>query len=100
VARLDLDDEIVAAIRRGLDEDIGAGDVTTNSIVAPGSRAEARIIAKQDGIVSGLAIAQAVFLMLDGDMRFSTNVPDGDGVNCEQVLIELKGSAPTCGRES
>ena len=94
MARLDLDDEIVAAIRRGLDEDIGTGDVTTNSIVAPGSRAVARIIAKQDGIVSGLAIAQAVFLMLDGEMRFSTNVSDGDGVNCEQVLIELKGSAP------
>jgi nicotinate-nucleotide pyrophosphorylase (carboxylating) len=93
VARLDLGDETVAAIRRALDEDVGPGDVTTNSIVAPGTTAVARILAKQDGIVSGLAIAQAVFLMLDSDMRFSLSVSDGAEVKSGQLLIELRGSA-------
>jgi len=93
VARLDLSNEIVAAIRRALDEDVGPGDVTTNSIVAPGTIATARILAKEDGIVSGLAIAQAVFLMLDGDMRFSLSVADGAEVKSGQLLIELEGSA-------
>jgi len=93
VARLDLSNEIVAAIRRALDEDVGPGDVTTNSIVAPEKIAIARILAKQDGIVSGLAIAQAVFLLLDGDMRFSLSVSDGAEVKSGQLLIELEGSA-------
>ena len=93
VARLDLSNEIVAAIRTALEEDVGPGDVTTNSIVAPGTIATARILAKEDGIVSGLAIAQAVFLLLDGDMRFSLSVPDGAEVKSGQLLIELEGSA-------
>ena len=93
VARLDLGDEIVAAIRAALYEDVGTGDVTTNSIVTPETDAIARILAKQDGVVSGLAIAQAVFLMLDGGMCFSVNVSEGAEVKSEQLLMELKGSA-------
>ena len=93
VARLDLGDEIVAAIRAALHEDVGPGDVTTNSIVTPETDAIARILAKQDGVVSGLAIAQAVFLMLDGGMCFSLNVSEGAEVKSEQLLMELKGSA-------
>ena len=93
VARLDLGDEIVAAIRAALYEDVGTGDVTTNSIVTPETDAIARILAKQDGVVSGLAIAQAVFLMLDGGMCFSLNVSEGAEVKSEQLLMELKGSA-------
>jgi nicotinate-nucleotide pyrophosphorylase (carboxylating) len=93
VPRLGLDDEIIAPIRRALDEDIGPGDVTTNSIVPRDASAVAQIFAKQDGIVSGLAIAQAVFLMLDADMRFSLNVSDGAEVKTGQLLIELRGSA-------
>ena len=91
--RLDLDDEILATIRKALDEDIGVGDVTTNLLVAPEASAVARIIAKQDGSVSGLSIAQAVFLMLDVDMRFSLNAGDGAEVTSGQLLLESKGSA-------
>src|SRR5207302_44742 len=72
---------------------MGVGDVTTNSIVTPAASAAAQIVAKQNGIVSGLSIAQAVFLMLDGDMGFSPNVSDGAEVKPEQLLIELQGSA-------
>src|SRR5258708_36577899 len=93
ILRLDLDGETLKAIRKALDEDIGAGDVTTNSIVALEAIAVARIIAKQNGFVSGLAIAQAVFLMLDNDIRFSSNLLDGAEVTSEQLLIELKGAA-------
>ena len=93
VGHLDLDDEILAAIIRSLDEDIRTGDVTTNSIIAAGVSAVARIVAKQGGIVSGLAIVQAVFLILDRDMHFRLHVSDGAEVKSEQLLIELKGSA-------
>src|SRR5258706_11384943 len=93
VQRLALDDEIPAIIRRALDEDTGSGDITTNSIVEAGATAAAQIIAKQNGIASCLIIAQAVFLMIDGGVRFSSNISDGDEVRCGQVLTELKGSA-------
>jgi nicotinate-nucleotide pyrophosphorylase (carboxylating) len=91
--RLALDDEILATIRRALDEDTGSGDITTNSIVSPEATAVARIVTKQNGTVSGLSIAQAVFLMLNNDIGFSSNLSDGDEVRSGQALIELKGSA-------
>jgi len=92
VASLELDDEIIVSIRRALSEDIGPGDVTTNCIVPPGASGVARIIARQDGILSGLAVAQAVFLSLDDDMRFSSTLSDGAQVVREQALLELNGS--------
>jgi nicotinate-nucleotide pyrophosphorylase (carboxylating) len=93
VLRPDLDNELIAIIRQALHEDIGPDDVTTNSIVAPERIAAAQIVAKQDGIVSGLSVAQTVFFMFDDGMRFSFDVSQGDRVASGQVLIELKGSA-------
>jgi len=54
-----LSPEIIAGIRRALDEDIGAGDATTDSIVPADATSSGRIIAKQDGVVAGLDVAAA-----------------------------------------
>jgi len=93
VASLGLDDELIAVIGRALSEDIGPGDLTTNRIVPPGARGVARIIARQDGIVSGSTVAQNVFLLLDNEMGFSSIVLDGARAVREQTLLELTGSA-------
>jgi nicotinate-nucleotide pyrophosphorylase (carboxylating) len=93
ILRLHLAEEILNTIRNTLVEDIGPGDVTTNSIVAAEVTAKARIIAKQNGVVAGLSIAQAVFLMLDGEMHLASNVSDGTKATSGQTLIELQGSA-------
>jgi nicotinate-nucleotide pyrophosphorylase (carboxylating) len=93
VAGLGLGDEIIAAICHALNEDVGPGDVTTDSILALGSRAAARIIAKEDGVLSGLGVAQAVFLVLTGDMHFVSTLTDGAQVARGQTLLELTGPA-------
>jgi nicotinate-nucleotide pyrophosphorylase (carboxylating) len=88
-----LDDQILSTIRNALDEDIGAGDVTTIAIVASEATAAAHIFAKQDGIVSGLTIAREVFLMLDDGICFTTPLSDGAKVTTGQLLVEVSGSA-------
>ena len=93
VTNLTLGNEIVDCIRRALSEDIGPGDVTTTSIVPPGATAVARIIAKQDGVLSGLVVAQAAFLLLSGEMRFDSTLSDGARVVRGQTLLELNGPA-------
>jgi nicotinate-nucleotide pyrophosphorylase (carboxylating) len=90
-ANLNLSSEFLSAIERAVTEDVGSGDVTTKAIVGEGDTSTARIIARQDGIVSGLEIVRAVFLMLDGEMRFRTSVVDGAMVVRDQVLLELAG---------
>ncbi len=56
-----LSPEIVACVKRALEEDIGRGDVTTNSIIPTDAIMSGRIIAKQAGLVAGLDVARAAF---------------------------------------
>lgn len=90
-----LSDAITASISRALAEDIGPGDVTTNSIVPADATASARIVAKQDGIVSGLAVAQASFSLVGGELSFNSTATDGAHVVRGQTLLELSGLART-----
>jgi len=85
--------EITLCIQHALAEDVGSGDVTTDNIVRDNARATAQIVSKQDGVLSGLDVAQAVFLTLDDSMEFSSTVSDGARVVSGQLLLELAGRA-------
>ncbi len=85
--------EIIDCIRHALGEDIGTGDVTTNSIVPAAAAMSGRIIAKQVGIVAGLDIARATCLMLDRQVSFVATVAEGGRVNNRQVLATVSGPA-------
>jgi len=88
-----LPSEIVDCLERGLAEDIGAGDVTTNSIVPTDAVLHGRILAKDTGVVAGLDIAEAVFLLLEDQIRFTSSVAEGARVTSGTVLAHISGSA-------
>ncbi|MBI5602422.1 MAG: carboxylating nicotinate-nucleotide diphosphorylase [Deltaproteobacteria bacterium] len=83
--------DILETIRRALAEDIGPGDVTTYSIVPATAGMDGRIIAKQDGIIAGLDVAQAVFRMVDPDVDFRPEWDEGDRIANRQVLALVSG---------
>jgi nicotinate-nucleotide pyrophosphorylase (carboxylating) len=85
--------EILETIQRSLAEDIGTGDVTTNSIVPANADMHGQIIAKQDGILAGLDVANAVYKMVDGKVDFFFQVGEGSGVTDRQVLARISGRA-------
>jgi nicotinate-nucleotide pyrophosphorylase (carboxylating) len=85
---MDLD----AIVARALEEDVGAGDVTTRATVPPATRARARITQKQPGVVFGLDAAEATFRALDADARFTRLAPEGEWREGGAVL-EIEGSA-------
>lgn len=58
-------------------EDIGQGDITTNLTVPEDARCRARLYAKQDGVLSGAVVFQAVFEGLDADLADWTCLADG-----------------------
>jgi nicotinate-nucleotide pyrophosphorylase (carboxylating) len=84
---------ILDAIRRALAEDLGSGDVTTDSIVPRQAEMRGQIIAKESGIIAGLDVAQAVYLTIDPGVQFAAQVPEGARVGDRQVLAEVNGSA-------
>ena len=89
--QLDLD-EINQILENALREDIGSGDITTNMLFQYDAECKAIILAKEEGLVAGLPIAEMVFRKLDKDIFCSEEKKDGDKVEPNQVLAEITGS--------
>jgi nicotinate-nucleotide pyrophosphorylase (carboxylating) len=79
-------------IEYALSEDIGSGDVTTNSIIPGGLITNASILAKASGIVAGLEVAEYVFKSLSPDIEWNPLVKDGDEVERGEVIVRIRGS--------
>jgi nicotinate-nucleotide pyrophosphorylase (carboxylating) len=86
-----LPNEILESIKRALTEDIGTGDVTTNSIVPIGATMRGQIIAKQDGVIAGLDVARAAYQLLDSHVDFGAQVVDGSRVTRRQIIALVTG---------
>ena len=85
--------DILSAIHRALAEDIGSGDITTNSIVSSDALMQGRIIAKQSGIIAGLDVVNAVYEMVDSNTDFNPAISEGARVDDYQTLATVSGSA-------
>jgi nicotinate-nucleotide pyrophosphorylase (carboxylating) len=88
-----LSPEILDCLKRALVEDIGTGDVTTDSIVPAGATMHGQIIAKQAGIAVGLDVAAAVFRVLDERVCLEAAVAEGALVGNRQKLAAVSGPA-------
>ena len=85
--------DILALIQRALEEDIGSGDVTSNSIIPKDARVRGRIFTKEDGVIAGLEVAGAVYAHLDPKIRFQAKAIDGDRVKAGVTFALVSGSA-------
>jgi nicotinate-nucleotide pyrophosphorylase (carboxylating) len=76
-----------------LREDLGRGDITTQSIIARNTRARARFVAGENIIVAGLEAAEEVFLTLDSQQQLEAFVSDGEAVEAGKVIARMVGFA-------
>jgi nicotinate-nucleotide pyrophosphorylase (carboxylating) len=76
-----------------LREDLGRGDLTTQSIIARNTRARARFVAGEQMIIAGLEAAEEVFLTLDGQQQLEAFVSDGESVEAGKVIARMTGFA-------
>lgn len=79
-----------------LKEDIGRGDITTDSIVDDNARALGIIFPKEDGILCGIDIAQMVFEEIDERINFQKKLNDGDPFTPGMTIATITGPACTC----
>lgn len=86
--------EILADIGDFIAEDLGRGDITTRSTVPDGVRGLGRFLAKEELVVCGIWIADAVFAHLDPESpRIETSHTDGDVLDEGSVFATLEGYA-------
>ena len=84
---------LYAQIGLFLREDLGRGDITTQSIIARNTRARARFVAGENMIVAGLEAAEEVFLTLDSQQQLEAFVSDGEPVEAGKVIARMIGFA-------
>lgn len=80
-------------IRHALEEDGAEADITTLSTVPAEQGAQASIIARQAGVIAGLAIAAATFRELDPQVTVELLLEDGATVQAGQVVAHVRGPA-------
>lgn len=81
-------------VRAALLEDLGrAGDLTTDSIIDPGSRSEVAIVSREPGVVAGLDCARLAWTLLDPEVRLEVLAPNGSRVSPGTVIARVRGSS-------
>ena len=80
-------------IELAFEEDIGIGDITTDATVPPTQKGIGTLLAKSEGIVAGLPVAERVFETLDSTLTFRRLVKEGDAVVADTPIAEVQGSA-------
>ncbi len=85
------DSRIGRLIEQALFEDVGFGDITSESLIPEEQLGKAELIAKEHGIISGIDIVKIVFSYVDGQVSFAPNVVDGALVESGVSLGEFHG---------
>ena len=78
-------------IMEALREDISGEDVTTNAVMKQAVTGEVELIAKQEGVVAGLAVFRRVFELLDPQTVTEFYVNDGDRVTKGLLMGKVRG---------
>jgi nicotinate-nucleotide pyrophosphorylase (carboxylating) len=76
-----------------LSEDLGRGDITTQSTIARNTHARGRFLAKEPLVIAGLEAAEAVFSTLDSQQQLEAFFSDGDEVEAGKVIARTNGFA-------
>ncbi len=79
-------------VRSALEEDLGAGDVTTASTVPAGVKGRARVVAKATGVIAGLDMAREVYRQTDPEIVFEARLADGTAVEPGDLVATARGS--------
>jgi nicotinate-nucleotide pyrophosphorylase (carboxylating) len=75
-----------------LREDIGSGDITTNSIIPIDLQTTATMTAKSTGIIAGITVAEYIFKILDPNCSLKVYIQDGQSAKNGEPILEIKGS--------
>lgn len=84
--------ELQRFIREALNEDIGFGDCTTEALIPASQRSRAILLAKAEGVVAGMEVAQEVFIQWDPTLTIAAVVADGQPVLPGQELMRVEGA--------
>ena len=85
--------EVTALVRSALEEDGAFNDVTTIATVLSDRRARARLVARENGVVAGVAFAIEAFHQLDAKACIRIDAEDGTRLAKGETVLYISGHA-------
>jgi len=85
--------EVLRLIDLALAEDLGRGDVTTESVLEKDTAATGAVVAREQLVVSGVDVARAVFSRVDRHIRIGVRQPNGSKVEPGAIILDVDGPA-------
>ena len=83
-------------VKEALKEDLRPnGDITTKLLNSKNKIVKAKIISKQNGIISGMDFCKAAFKLLEKKSKFSSKIKDGKKIKKNQIIAEITGKIKT-----
>ena len=83
-------------VLKALQEDLKPnGDITTKLLKSKNKIVQAKIISKQNGIISGINFCKAAFKLLEKKSKFSPKIKDGKKIKKNQIIAEITAKTKT-----
>ena len=87
---------INSIVLKALNEDLRPnGDITTNLLNSRNKKIKAKIISKQDGVISGLEFCKTAFKLIEKNTKFKSKIKDGKKIKKNQIIAEIIGQTKT-----
>jgi nicotinate-nucleotide pyrophosphorylase (carboxylating) len=87
------ENQLNTLIDLALEEDIGSGDITSETLIPADLRAKTTLLAKADGVLAGVDLAKLVFIKVDPDLKFKTLLKDGAKLHPGDIIGTVTGNA-------
>jgi nicotinate-nucleotide pyrophosphorylase (carboxylating) len=92
---MDFNEQLRQLLTNALAEDIGDGDHSTLCCIPPGQKGRAVLKIKQDGLLAGMAVAEAIFKQVEPDSVFIPLKKDGDPMVFGEKAYEVEATVHT-----
>ena len=87
--------EIKDFVRLSIEEDVKLGDHSTLSCIPKNKLGSAKLLIKENGIISGIEVAKEIFKTYDNSVEFIDNLKDGEKVKIGDIAFTVNGSSRT-----
>ena len=87
---------VKSVVKKALDEDLRPmGDITTKLIKLSNKKIKAKIIAKQNGVIAGMAFCKQAFKLIGKESIFKSKIKDGKSIRKNKVIAEILANTKT-----
>ena len=87
--------EIKDFVKLSIEEDVKQGDHSSLSCIPKNKLGSAKLLIKENGIISGIEIAKEIFKTYDDSIEFIANLKDGEKVKIDDIAFTVNGSSRT-----